>query len=221
MPPDFKLPPPGREPLRAEAPAVIEPPLRDIPEFDGLEVDGGFEPFESERLRAPVDQELARRVREVSFADERVQRALGEARHVVIGVSRRVDDKDRRTTATLLVAYRYDDERAVEVWLDGEDGELQVADVVEADYQPAPADEEVERAIELARGHRRLAGAIADDHEATVILASDVGPGDEHYGRRRFVVGFGPPDERAPRIRALVDLGAGEVLGVDLRERWR
>jgi hypothetical protein len=214
----FRLPRPQLEAERAEAPAVIEPPLRDIPEYDGMYVEGGFQPFQSESFRVPVDDELARRVREVTLADERVQRVLGDSRHVVVGVSRRVDDKDRRTTATLLVAYRYDDERAVEVWLGGEEGDVQVAEVIEADYQPAPGDEETARAIELARGDRRLGRDIADDFEATVILTSDVAPGDRHYGRRRFIVGFGPADERQPRVRALVDLGADEVLAVEMSD---
>jgi hypothetical protein len=212
--PEFQLPRPEREPLRAEAPPVIEPPLRDIPEYDGMEIEGGLKPFRSDPLRPPVDDQLARRVRDVAFADERVQQALDDRRHVVIGVSR-LDDKERRFPATLLVAYRYDDEQTLEVWLEGEDEDLRVADVIEVDYQPSPADEELARAIELARAHRWLGPMITEGFEATVILTSDVGPGDRHYGRRRFIVGFGPADERQPRLRALVDLGADEVLAVE------
>lgn len=213
--PEFQLPRPEREPLRAEPPPVIEPPLRDIPEYDGMEIEGGLKPFRSEPLRPPVDDQLARQVRDVAFADERVQQALDDRRHVVIGVSPRDDDKERCIPATLLVAYRYDDEQTLEVWLEGEDEDLQVADVIEVDYQPAPADEELARAIELARAHRWLGPMITEGFEATVILTSDVGPGDRHYGRRRFIVGFGPADERQPRLRALVDLGADEVLAVE------
>jgi hypothetical protein len=210
------LPRPPRVGLRGEFAAVVEPALRDIPEFEGLDIEGEAELVTVERGDVAEQEELLELARKVALADERVQRLLGKARHSVIGVSLRADDKERREPVrAVLVAYRYDEERAVEVWLDvGGRGDATVAEVVEVDYQPPPSDEEIERAIELARKGRGVAERLEEEFEATAILTSDVEPGDRHHGRRRFAVGFGPPDERMPRIRALVDLGAEAVLAV-------
>lgn len=198
----------------AEPPATIEPRLRDIPEFPGPDLEDVIRPVDAGTTAPPVTEAFARLAREVAFADDRLRDLLGDERHVVIGVSRRVDDKDRRDAATVVVVYAYERARPIEAWLAGEEDELQVTEVIEADYQPAPADDEVARAIELARSHGRIGEALAEDFEATAILTSAVDAGDLHHGTRRFVVGFGPADERLPRIRALVDLGTEEVLAV-------
>ena len=215
------VPRPPRVGVRREFPAVIEPALRDIPESPDQEIEGGFKIFESKRHNLAEEERLIQAARTAALAEERVQRVLAGQRYSVIGVSRRLDDKERREPATVLVAYRYGDERAVEVWLDGNVEELRVSDVREVDYQPPPSDEELERAIQLARGGRGVAEHLMDGYEATAILASDVESGDRHHGHRRFVVGFGPADERQPRIRALVDLGAERVLAVEVERTER
>jgi hypothetical protein len=206
---------PPRLPGLAEPPATIEPRLNDIPEFPGPDLEDVIRPVDGGSTVPPVTEGFARAAREVVLADDRLRELLGGGRHVVIGVSRRLDDKDRRDVATLVVVYAYERCRAIEVWLAGEEVDLQVAEVIEADYQPAPADDELARAIELARTHGRIMDVLADEFEATAILTSDVDVGDLHHGTRRVVVGFGPADERQPRIRALVDLGTEEVLAVE------
>lgn len=210
-----KLTRPPTARVRAEFPAIIEPALRDIPENLDAEIEGGFQLVEGERHDLAAHDRLLAAAREVALADERVRLALGDRRFALIGASRRLDDKERREPVTVVVAYRYEDARAVEVWLTGEADDLRVAEVQEVDYQPPPADDELRRAIELARGARGVAEQMADGWEATAILASDVEPGDRHYGSRRFIVGFGPADERMPRVRALVDLGVERVLAVE------
>jgi hypothetical protein len=220
--PASRLPKPPRALVRAEFAAVIEPALRDIPEFPGPDVESDAESVDVERAEDAQREELLHLARKAALADERVQRLLGEGRYSVIGVSLRDDNKERREPPrAVLVAYRYEEERAVEVWLDvGGRGDVTVAEVLEVDYQPPPSEEEIERAIEIARGGGAAEG-LEDDFEATAILASDVEPGDRHHGRRRFAVGFGPPDERMPRIRALVDLGAEAVLALYASEEER
>jgi hypothetical protein len=205
---------PPRPPGLAEPPATIEPRLRDIPEFPGPDLADVIEPFDGGWTEPLVSESFVRAAREAAFADNRFQELLGDRRHAVIGVSRRLDDKERREPLAVLVAYSYERGRTIEAWLTGEEGNLDVADVAEADYQPAPSDDELARAIELARSHERIAVALADDYEAQALLASDVEEGDLHHGTRRVVVGFGPADERQARVSALVDLGTEEVLAV-------
>jgi hypothetical protein len=218
--PASRLPLPPRARVRGEFAAVIEPALRDIPEFSGPDIETEPERVDVERGDEREREEMLRIARETALADERVQRLLGEGRHSVIGVSLRTDDKERREPLrAVLLAYRYDEEQALEVWLDvGDGGDITVADLVEVDYQPPPSDEELERAIEIARRGRGVRERLEDGFEATAILTSDVEPGDRHHGRRRFAVGFGPPDERMPRIRVLVDLGAETVLAAHVSD---
>jgi hypothetical protein len=113
----------------------------------------------------------------------------------------------------------YDDGLAYEVALaEARAGGLVVRDIVDRDYQPALADEEVETAIQLARDHRLVASHLRPEFDADTILASAVEPGDEHHGLRRVAVVFGYPDERLPRVHALVDLTSSRLVSVHIRE---
>jgi hypothetical protein len=202
---------------RAELPAIIEPPLRDIPDFDGREPESGPERFDSEPLELP-GKEMVQRATELALADERVRRELAGGRYSVSGVSWLLDRKGDGP-AGIVVIYSHARGLALEVSLVGEGDQLQVSDLAAVDSQPPPSDEEVELAIRLAGDDRRISDYMADDFEATVLLTSAVERGDQHHGRRRVLVAFGPPAERLPRLRALVDLGqervlaAGSVLG--------
>jgi hypothetical protein len=195
---------------RAELPPIIEPPLRDMPEFDGRPPDSGPERFEGEPLELP-GEELAQRATELALADERVHRELEGGRYSVSGVSWLLDRKDDGPAAVVVI-YSYARGVALEVSLVGEGDRLQVSDLAAVDSQPPPSDEEVELAIRLARDDRRISDFVQDDSQAMVLLTSVVERGDQDYGRRRVLVAFGPPEERLPRLRALVDLGEERVL---------
>jgi hypothetical protein len=192
--------------------------LRDIDDPPETLIEG-FELVESQspRVAVPATTEMADIFREAVFADERIQRLLVDKRHAVLGASRLLDDKEREVPASLLLLYSYTDERAYRVWLEGEGGDLRVRDIEELDQQPPASEEEIQRAIDIARAAGDVESRLAEGFEATALLASSVEPGDRHYGRRRVAVGFGPPDERLPRVRVLVDLGTEEVLAVDFR----
>lgn len=214
-----QLPPPPAARARRELPAVIEPALRDVPDAPDFEVEERFEVFESERLQQEPLDSLLNRAREVALGDDRARRVLGEGRVAVLGLSQCLDDKENGDISTLLLAYRYSDHSAIEIWLAGGPADLRVEEVREAAYQPPPSDDELREAAAIAGKDARVADAAdRDGWETTAILTSDVDPGDRHYGRRRVVVGFGPADERQPRVRALVDLGAERVLAVDTRQ---
>jgi len=210
--PDFEIGRPPASRFRAELPAIVEPPLIDIPEFPGPDVDS-FELFDGDR-DADDGRRVERIALDVAFSDEKVREVLGEQRHTVIGVTRRDDDKETDETVTLVVIYLYEDARAMEVHLLGDEKSLSVHEANLVDYHPPPSDEELERAIELARNSPLISWINANDFEPTAIVASDVDEGDQHFGTRRVLVGFGPPNERLPRIRALVDLGTETVIAV-------
>ena len=208
----FEVPIPPVLPVLGEYPATIEPPLLELPEFRGVEV-GRPEPVDLDQVDESQWAELDREAREVALADERVRDVLADRRYSVIGVGR-LDRKQSREERVVLVAYCYDDGLAYEVLLSRESDGLTVRDVSSADYQPAPSDEEVEQAIKLASSHRLVADRLQPDFEAHALLTSGVEPGDEHYGRRRFSVVFGPSDERLPRVHSVVDLGSEELVWV-------
>jgi hypothetical protein len=212
--PETTLPRPPRVPVLGEPPPVVEPPLLDLPPYEGLDVDD-VEPLDVEVGEGLAGADLVQRVRGVAFRDERVGELLGDKRHVVIGV-RAVEEKEEGAVRFVLVGYIYDDAAAYEVHLGGERDRLEVVDVRREAYHPAPADEEIEEAIRLARADERVARSLEDGFEAHALLVSDVEQGDEHQGSRRFSVVFGPADERLPRVHVVVDLGSEEIVGVKM-----
>jgi hypothetical protein len=219
--PAFELSrPPGPERL-LEPPAILEPRLRGMPPAPGGEI-GDWEPVASEERPLAATADLTTAARDAALADDRVRGLLGGERTTVLGASQLLDEKgDERedgdtTPTTVLIAYDYDRARAIEIRLRGQCDAMRVEEVTESDHQPSPSDEEIERAIRLAR---ERAGAHLDDGwTANALLASGVGVGDRYHGQRRLVVVFGPADERLPRVRALVDLARDEVVGVDVRD---
>jgi hypothetical protein len=214
------LPVPASIRPRAEFPAVVEPALRDIPVPPEHAIDQ-WEPFESQPASLQSGREVLEIIQRAAFADDRVNGLLEGKRYTVVGASRLLDRKDDRSPTAVLVLYSHTDARAYRMWLAGEGDALRVQDLEETDEQPQESDEELERAIEIARGSGDVAPLLDDGFEAMGLLTSAVQPGDRHFGRRRLIVGFGPPDERLPRVRALVDLGDEAVLWVDGRTEPR
>jgi hypothetical protein len=211
------LPRPPRVPALAEFPAVVEPALVDIDEPP----DSGIQGYELIWSRpSPPPETLLDAATEVGLADERVRRLLADKRYAVLGSSTLLDRKDG-PPAALMMVYSYSDEQTYRIRLEVRDGEVLVDDVEALDEQPPASDEEIERAVGIAREAADVRPHLAADYAAMALLTSSVQQGDEHYGRRRVVVSFGPADERLPRVRALVDLGAEEVLSVSTRSDRR
>jgi len=199
----------SRDPRIQTLPPVIEPPLREMPEYEGALADAVTEVVRSGEMEAEYD--FRRAAEATALNDERVTGRLG-ARYEVIGVSL-VEDKEARAFTPLLIVYNYDENKTLEISMTA-GSEPEVADIVETDHAPPPTDAEIERAIGLARGDRRIASDLPDGFEAVAILASDVDAHERFYGGRYLAVGFGPADERMPRVRAIVDLSRERVLAV-------
>ncbi|MFJ8635312.1 hypothetical protein [Streptomyces sp. NPDC093568] len=177
---------------------------------------GPAETVRSLAVEVPDGAELTWRIAPLALADDRVRRVLEGKRHAVLGATTLLDDKRRGAARTLLFLYDYSDNHAYEVSLSGPIETLKVAEVRRLEGQPPLSDEEIEHALRIARADVRVAGQLRDGDIGFVLLTSDVEPGDRHYGRRRAYVGFGPADERLPRVRAIVDLGDESV--VETRE---
>ncbi|GGR37840.1 hypothetical protein GCM10010219_48560 [Streptomyces netropsis] len=188
----------------------MEPAIRDIP--DPGPAPGQAEPMVCERAVAPTSEELLSRVVPVLTADDRVRTALDGRRYALLGASALTDDKDRATPAILVLAHDYTGGRTLEITLD-DGAPPTVVGMVESSARPGLSDAEIERAVTLARAHPEVARRATADCVPMVLLTSDVAEGDEHHGHRRAYVGFGPPDERLPRVRVVVDLGEERVLG--------
>jgi hypothetical protein len=206
---EVELTPPPRLEVFPELPAVIEPMLRDLPRYEGALPDD-IEPFVSERVGGPIRADALAAVRDVAFSHERMQRRR-QGRMVEIGLTHR-GKPDRDEAQTLLyVMYDYDANVAVEVTLDARG--KKIIDVTESADQPAPVQEEVERAIRMAAADDRIRSDVSE-LQGSAILVSPVDPLASDYGHRQFDVRFGCADERRPRFAALVDLSTDLVVRV-------
>lgn len=207
-----ELPHPPSVPVVGEHPAVIEPALRDLPEFRAETPVGDAEPVKVRRTEDDWAQLVASAL-EVANTDERFRELVADRSHTVIGVSR-LDRKRRKARELVLLAYCHDDGLSYETRLREEDDALRVRSVRATSHHPAPSDAEVEQALALVSGHRLVRDRLDEGYDGHVLCVSDVEPGDEHHGRRRFSVVFGPADERLPHIHAVVDLGSERLLWV-------
>lgn len=204
--------PPAPSPL-AEPSAIVEPHLRGMPPPPGAEITD-YEIVAGERTTLRSEESYLVRARDAAMQDEKARAVLSGEPVVVLGAAELVDQKSREYTPTVLIAYDYAIARSYEIALDSDGETLRVSDVRESDTQPSPSDAEIERAIGLARGQADQ--YLERDWTANALLASGVSPGDRYFGRRLLVVVFGPADERLPRVRCLVDLSSGDVLGMDV-----
>lgn len=205
------LPPPQILPLGEPRP-IFEPPLRDLRPPDTPEQTEQWEPVSSGPLEIEnqLTRELAQRAQDTVLGTEEVRQVLDDKRYIAIGASLR-EDRVENITSLVFIFYNYTDDLAVEVSLD--ENSQEVTEVMEARYQPAPLQEEIDLAIQLAREDSRLATRhLSDDLEGTAIVVSSVDPEDPYYNHRQFDVRFGRPDERLPRYGALVDLSTETVL---------
>jgi hypothetical protein len=129
----------------------------------------------SGRIAVTSSVELTRRVLPVAIADERLSRVLNGKRYAVLGASRRVDDKERLPARTLLAIYNYTDHKAYEVWRGGRGVDLHAFEVFATGEQPSLSDEEIERAVSLARSDQRIAASLAEEFKPMALLTSAVG----------------------------------------------
>ncbi len=210
----YALLPPPQLRSRGELKPYVTPHLRDMPPFPGLGPVDAWERYESHATEYRLTEKLAEQAQTLSFEDDRVQELLHGDRYVAIGASL-LDNRDRPDAGDLLyVFYNYASNAAIEVYIDS--ATMRVINVVQAQYQPAPTQAELDEAIALARKDRRIAEWVTEDLEPAAILVSPVDPDDPYFMHRQFEVQFGCRDERLAQCMALVDLSTGSVLRTGL-----
>jgi len=211
MPEEIRLEPPPRLELLPERPPVLIPRLRDLPPFPGP-VPDEMEPFAGEPARDPLAGRLDE-IRERVFAHERLRRMRG-GRFTEIGAGLRGKREADERLTVLHVVWDHEARVSIETTLDAET--LEILDVVESTDQPAPTQEEIDRAVAIATADQRLAREAegADGLVGMALLVSPVDPQDPLFGHRILDVRFICPEERLPRASALVDLTDETVLRV-------
>lgn len=110
---------------------MIEPALRDVPDFPGPLLCDQFSALgdhphwdfiDSAAIEDQPDSEEVRQIaEETALADDRIQRYLAEGRYVVIGISLLQDRKEPQRATALLIIYNYADNTTLEVYLSGRD----------------------------------------------------------------------------------------------------
>lgn len=197
----------------------LEPPPRLVPAAEALPHLGGLtlaayrgalpeeiEPHPVSLLNDAFDEVTAQEMLKRALGMQKVRDRLGRGRVMPIGVSRRgeVGKGERRTY--LVVVYDYTANMTVEINLDEHCELLGISD---ERYQPPPVQSEIDRAIELARTHDRLATKVG----GLVAMAIPFSGVNNEWANRRVVeVLFGCRTDRLPKYRAWVDLGAESVL---------
>jgi hypothetical protein len=203
MPDELRVEPPPRLELQPELPPVLIPRLRELPPYPGP-VPDEIEPFASEPVRDPLAERLDE-IRERAFAHERLRRLRG-GRFTEIGAALRGKREADEPLTVLHVVWDHEARVSIETTLDAET--LEVVDVVESTEQPAPTQDEIDRAVAIATADERLARE-AGERSGLVgmaLLVSPVDPQDPLFGHRVLDVRFVYPEERLPRASAVVDL---------------
>ncbi len=197
---------------------VSNPPFQDDAPPPWQERIDAWRPFDCEPANTGLDDRLVRKAERTSLANGGIRRLLANKRYIAIGASLRKSTEAHaqdKNGALLFLFYNYTDDLAIEIRLDA--SATLVEAVSHSRSQPAATEEEVDRAILLARSDQRLAELITPDLEANALLIDNVDEYDRrakipYYYHRLIEVSFRRPDERGPLYQALVDLSAEAVI---------
>jgi hypothetical protein len=155
-----------------------------------------------------ISEQQIMALRQRAEADERLQEALGK-QHAFLSFS--LTDTGDKSAATpkrdvRLVYFNYLTNRAVHVWLSGDD--VKAVQVQPDGYQPPESDEEIATAEEIVRSDPRYKEAVQGLPVRGILT-----PAPE--GRRYIYLMFKRPQEPAA-FNATVDLTAGKVVKAEL-----
>jgi hypothetical protein len=213
----FALPSPPEMLSRGSPHPTYEPALVDQEPPGEREDVEDFEIFSSTPLEEELTRDEASRAREAALGHGRVRELIGEPAPTDFGGSL---VKAKSAAEPDLIRYSFfscDTHRSAEVLLDR--NSLDVLEVTAIDGQPAPMPEEVDRAVALAAAELGIDAASELVGRAIFVTRDDAA--DPLSGHRLADVRFGRPDERRPRVFALVDVCEDRVITTGELRRGR
>jgi hypothetical protein len=205
----FKILPIARACGLHEFPPVIEPAIKELPPFvprDVVMLDDEALNVVHE-IRPHIEEEVIARIHEMAAKSKEFQKLISPKRHVIIGISKL--EPKKKPISYVLVAYNYEDNHAVEMTFSQN---LKVEKLSREDYQPAPTNEEVERAVHLARKDERICSFVNDEMVGGGILVEPNRKNDVSQDKRLIDIRIGYANERLGVCRALVNLATDTVI---------
>ncbi len=119
--------------------------------------------------------------------------------------------RDKQKVQYVHYIYVYNRNYTVEIHADAD--LKKISKVLKTREQPAPTEDEVNDAIDIARKNKTVAEFITAEMVGHGILLSSTDPHDKHYfGKRIFDIQFGNSEKRLPSYKALVDISSREVI---------
>jgi hypothetical protein len=161
---------------------------------------------------SPLDEELTPeeldRAGLASRSDPRLLELIGDARARDFGGSLTSAKAGGEPDLIRFQFFSCETLRSAEVVLDR--ATLDVLEVRQMEGQPAPLPDEIDRAVAVATAELRVDPASGLVGRAIFVTREN--PSDPAFGHRLADVRFGRPEERRPRLRALVDLCEERVI---------
>jgi hypothetical protein len=207
MPGFFQIPEPPELPRRGAPWPTTTPPLVDQDPPDWQEDVDQWEPFSSDPVDIVISPDESDQARQTALDDDRVREILGDGPVIDSGASAVEGKSDDEPALLRYRLFSCGTLRAVDVLLDR--ATMAVLEVTSPDGQPAPLPDEIDRAVALAAAQLGIDPA---DLVGQAIFVTREDPGDPLFRHRLADVRFGRPDERRPRLRALVDICDESVL---------
>jgi hypothetical protein len=215
----FRTPPEaGGHPHRSKLvqsgmfPAPFEPPLRGISTQPGPFIQKtNISP--GELLGYAVSEEFFNRAKDAVIADEQVRPHLINKNYglVSIQVVRGPNDSKQEPTLARLVIYNYTDDLTLDVYFSFHD--LRVTSVKEARYQPPLSPQELNHAIQIAKGDEKITEWLTPHLTATGIQVTEPRT-DQEGPYRQVMVLLGAAEDSSARFWCLVNLSKGTVCQV-------
>lgn len=190
-------------------PARFEPPLKGISEQSGPFIERtDISPGKSFSYR-PSEDFFDRAKDSVITSDQVRPLLLGKSYGVVnLEFVRSPAESKQEPALVHMTIYNYTDDITLDIHFNFHD--LCITSVKQAQYQPPLNAQELDHAISIAMGDKKIAAWLTSEVRATGIQVTNQGP-DPKRQHRQVLVLFGAVDDTSARYWALVDLSNSTV----------
>jgi hypothetical protein len=193
---------------------ITDPGFCDHPTLSSFDqIPRQYDWIETEPKEELFTPEFIEKINRTILGFSNVKELLQNKDFLFIGTSK-IDvkpEKDNQEKSYLLsVIYNYTDNITIEVY---HDIDLEkIIKIEQSHYQPAPTQEEIKQAIEIAKMDNFIKDKISDDMNSGAILVGDIDKDSEYYNHRILDVRFGHIHERLPSYQALIDISTKNVI---------